>query len=260
MKTIMPKYIDYAQYYDGAYRGAVPDLQFYLDHARHYGSPVLELACGTGRLLVPLAEAGIEIAGVDLSENMLAVCRQKVERKQLAGRVSLVHASMTDYDLPRKDYALAFIAFRSFMHLYSQREQLACLTRTRNHLRSGGALIIDVYAPIYRLLAQEPNRPFTVRRGFDLPNGHHVIRKDRFIENDPVLQLQHAELRFEEYDAEGILVNELTVPLSTRYTFRYEMQLLLEKAGFAVVDIFGGYDKTPYDGSGEILVVARKQS
>ena len=123
----MPEYIDYAQYYDSGHEGTVSDFEFYLDYARKCGSPVLELACGTGRLLIPLAEQGIAVTGIDLSENMLAVCQTKVEDKQLNGQVNLVHASMADYDLPRKDFALAFIAFRSFTHLYSQQEQLACL-------------------------------------------------------------------------------------------------------------------------------------
>jgi SAM-dependent methyltransferase len=254
----MPRYIDYARYYDYEHRATVPDFKFYLDYARQRGSPVLELACGTGRLLVPLAEAGVEMTGVDLSENMLAVCRQKVESRQLAGRTTLVHASMTDYDLPREDFALAFIAFRSFMHLYSQQEQLACLERTYNHLRPGGTLIIDLFSPIYRLLAQEPDRPFVLRREFDLPNGNHVIRKDRFVKNDPVLQIQYAELLFEEYDTKGTMVHELTVPLSMRYIFHFEMQLLLEKAGFEVIEFFRDYDKNPYDGTGEIIAIARK--
>ncbi len=259
----MPKYIDYAQYYDHVHLGTVSDFEFYLDYARQCGSPVLELACGTGRLLVPLAEAvdqrsGLEITGVDLSENMLAVCRQKIEDRQLAGQVNLVHASMADYDLPRKDFALAFIAFRSFTHLYSQQDQLACLECTFNHLRPGGMIIIDIYAPLYKFLAKEPDEPFTVRWEFDLPNGHHVIRKDRFVRNDPVRQIQYSELRFEEYNLGGDLVNALNVPISTRYTFHFEMQLLLEKAGFEMVDLFRDYEKTPFDGTGEIIAVARK--
>ena len=141
----VPQYVDYAQYYDHDHRDTVPDFEFYLDYARQCGSPVLELACGTGRLLIPLAESGIEMTGVDLSENMLAVCKHKVEDRQMAERVTLVHASMADYDLPRKDFSLVFIAFRSFMHLYNQQDQLACLRRTFEHLRSGGTLIIDLY-------------------------------------------------------------------------------------------------------------------
>jgi hypothetical protein len=91
-----------------------------------------------------------------------------------------------------------------------------------------------------------------------LPNGHRLLRWDRFVRNDPVLQIQHAEIRFTEFDAEGALVRERTLPLDTRYTFRYELQLLLERAGFEMVDLFRDYDRNPFDGTGEIIAVARR--
>ncbi len=121
----------------------------------------------------------------------------------------------------------------------------------------GSEGIIDLYAPSFQLLAQEPNGLFFIRREFDLPNGHHVIRKDRFVRNDIVKQIHHSELQFEEYDCAGSLVRERTVPLDTRYTFRYELQLLLERAEFEVTEILRDYDKNPYDGTGEIIAVAR---
>jgi len=252
-----PEYVDYAEYYDLDHDTQV-DVAFYLDFARQCGSPILELACGTGRLVIPLAEAGFEVYGVDLSENMLAVCRHKVEERHLADRVYLALANMASFDLPRKDFALAYVPVRSFMHLFTQHDQLSCLQRVYAHLRPGGCFIVDVYAPDFALLAQQPNGPFVLRREFDLPNGHHVIRRDRFAKNDIVNQVQHYELQFKEYDAAGALVRERTVPMDTRYTFRYELQLLLERAGFEIVDIFRDYDKHPYDGTGEIIAVARR--
>lgn len=117
---------------------------------------------------------------------------------------------------------------------------------------------MDVYAPDFNLMAQEPDGPFILRREFDLPNGHHVKRRERFVKNDLVNQIRHHEIRFEEYDATGALARELTVPMDTRFTFRYELQLLLERVGFEVADIFRDYDKNPYDGTGEIIAVARR--
>jgi SAM-dependent methyltransferase len=209
-------------------------------------------------VLIPLAEAGYEVHGIDLSENMLAACRLKVDERGLAHRVHLTHADMAAFDLPRKDYALAYVPVRSFMHLFSQRDQLSCLERVHAHLRPGGLFIVDVYAPNYALLAQEPDGPFVLRREIDLPNGHHLIRRDRFVRNDLVRQIQHYEIRFEEYDARGALVRERTLPMDTRYTFRCELQLLLERAGFEIVDLFRDYDRNPYDGRGEIIAVARR--
>jgi SAM-dependent methyltransferase len=255
--ALLPEYVDYAEYYDFDHDTQV-DVEFYLDFARQCGSPILELACGTGRLIIPLAEAGFEVYGVDLSENMLAVCRDKVEDKRLGHRVQLTHADMASFDLPRKDFALTFIPFRSFMHLFTQEDQLSCLQRVYEHLRPGGYFIVDVYAPNYRVLAQEPNGPLVVMREFDLPNGHHVIRKERFVRNDSVNQVQHSEFRFEEYDPSAALARERTVPMVTRYTFRYELQLLLERVGFEIVDIYRDHEGNPFDGTGEIIAVTRR--
>jgi SAM-dependent methyltransferase len=234
------------------------DIPFYLDCARQGGSPVLELACGTGRILVPMAEAGYEIYGIDLSANMLDRCKQRVAEHGVGDRVHLYLEDMARFEAPRADFGLAYIPFRSFMHLNTQAEQLACLERTFACLRPGGLFVVDVYAPSYRHLALEPDRPFVLRRETQLPNGHTLKRWDRFVRNDPILQMQHSELRFEEYDAQGKLVRERTLPLTTRYTFRYEMQLLLERVGFEWVDVYRDYARNPYDGSGEILAVARR--
>ena len=139
----MPEYIDYAEYYDYDTASMV-DAPFYLDYARQCGSPILELACGTGRLLITLAEAGFDVYGIDSSENMLSVCRRKIDEKNLAPRVHPTLADMADFELERRDFALAFAAFRSFMHLYTHEDQRACLQRTFQHLRDGGYLIIDL--------------------------------------------------------------------------------------------------------------------
>ncbi len=110
----------------------------------------------------------------------------------------------------------------------------------------------------FELLAQKPDGPFVFRKDYDLPNGHHVIRRDRFVCNDVANQVQHSEIWFEEYDVVGTLVCERIVPMDTRYVFRYELQLLLERVGFEVVDVFRDYDGNPYDGTGEIIAVARR--
>ena len=257
MKTYQPEYVDYAEYYDQDHATRV-DIPFYVDLARQCGSPILELACGTGRVAIPLAEAGFEVWGIDLSENMLAVCRAKVEQHHLSDRVHLALADMAAFDLPCKGFALAYVPYRSFMHLFTQRDQISCLERVHRHLRPGGLFVVDLYAPDLSFLAGEPDTPFTPGPEYDLPNGHHVIREHRSVQSDIANQIQHSELRFREYDAAGVLVRERTVPLYTRYTFRYELQLLLERAGLEVVDVYRDYDRHPYDGTGEIIAVARR--
>lgn len=253
----MPEYTDYAEYYDLAtpFRDDIP---FYLEYAQETGSPVLELACGTGRILIPLAEAGFEVYGIDVSDNMLSRCRGKAEEKGLADHICLVQADMMAFNLPRKDFALACIALRSFMHLYTQAEQLACLGRVRDHLRPGAPFVLDIYAPLFEQLAQPAGGPFIVKQEFDLANGNHVIRRDRLVRIDVVNQIKFTEIRFEEYLPTGELIRQRDLPLNTRYTFRYELGLLLERAGFECLDFFRDYERNPYDGTGELIVVARR--
>ncbi len=240
----MAHYEDYAEYYDYEQGGSL-DLAFYRECAAAYGPRVLELACGTGRLLVPLAEEGVRIDGLDFSENMLSVCREKLAVRGLLDRTELFRCDMARFDLPCKDYDLIYVPYRSFMHLFDQPAKIGCLSCSWRHLRLGGCFIVDVYAPSFAALTQEPDAPFAVTTEYDLPSGRHVVRSDRFVSHDPVRQIQHCQRKFQEYAADGSLVRERTIPMDTRYTFRYELQLLLERAGFNVVNVFRDDEKTP---------------
>jgi len=253
----MPEYAPYTRYYD-LVTNTLYDVSFYLQYAAQCGGPILELACGTGRLVVPLAEAGYEVYGIDLSEEMLAVCREKVNRHGLSDRVTLTEGNMSSFDLPRKDFTLAYVPLRSFSHLFTQRDQMACLRCVANHLSPGGTFIVAIFAPHYKVLAQEHEGKDIKRGEFTMPDGNLVVRWERFIRNDVARQILHFRFRFEERDCSGELVNTLEAPLDMRYTFRYELQLLFEKVGFQVTDVFRDYERHPYDGTGEIIMVGRK--
>ena len=255
----MTRYVDFAEYYDFDH-DLTFDIPFYLAFARQCQPPILELACGTGRLLVPLAEAGFDIHGFDLSAKMLAVCRRKLGERGLEHHAQLSRANMASFELPRRDFGLAFAGLRSFMHLLSRSAQGACVQRVYQHLRPGGYFIVDVIAPDPEKLKQAPEEEFVVRRAFDLPNGHHVIRLERLAAHDTTSQVRQFEFIFEEYDRAGVLVRERKVPLFTRYVFRDEMQHVLEGAGFDVVEVYRDYDRNPFNGSGEMIVVARRPS
>jgi SAM-dependent methyltransferase len=251
------EYIDFSEYYDLDH-AITEDIPFYLELAHQCGSPVLELACGTGRVLVPLARAGFAIYGVDISDNMLAVCRQAVSRFGLDGRVSLSRASMVDFRLPRQDFKLAFVALRSFMHLLTPADQLGCLRQVYAHLEPGGYFVIGLIAPDPMRLAEAPSDEFQVRREFELPNGHHVVRKQRLVQHDSVTQVRRFDFRFEERDRSGNIVRDRLVPLLMRYSFPDELESRLREVGFRQVETLVGYDGRKYDGTGEMVVVAQR--
>ena len=256
--ALKPKYVDYAEYYDQAHDITV-DIPFYVDYAKQTGGPVLELACGTGRVLVPIAEEGIRIHGLDSSENMLKIAEKKIQEKKLNKIATISHDSMEEFDLPEKEYSMAFIAVRSFMHLFTQRDQIKCLECVHNHLGPDGLLLLDLYAPSFKHLAREPSEEFRRTHEFQLPNGNRVVEKRRYIGVDLVNQLNTDEITFMEYDGDK-LIRSRTLPLITRFTFRYELELLLEKCGYKLEAIYRDYDKNPYDGTGEIITVATKNT
>jgi len=253
----MSEYIDYAEYYDYGTK-IKEDIPFYLKYAKQTGSPILEIGCGTGRLLFPLAEAGHFVHGIDSSEKMLAIAKQKLTRINNPEHISITHANMVDFNLSEKSFKLAIATYRTFMYLLTQNEQIKCLSCIIEHLSPAALFIVDVYSPVPTHLAAPCDLEFKVYKEYNLPNGHKVIRKDRFIEKDFLNQINKSEMLFEEYDRNGVLVQSKMVPVVMRYSFRFELQLLLEKVGFKIDSLFGGYDERPYDGTGEIIFVAKK--
>jgi ubiquinone/menaquinone biosynthesis C-methylase UbiE len=184
---------------------------------------------------------------------MLKIAREKVLKKKLSDKVTLTHADMAKYSLPEKNFSMAFITFRSFMHLYTQEDQLSCLECTFNHLKPGGLLIIDVYSPRFSKMAAPPDEEFNVHK-------EYTLRARRWRGTDLVTQLNTEDLLFEEYDLDDVLIRSMVVPITTRYTFRYEMQLLIERAGFCVISVYKDFNGNLYDGVGEIITVAEKPS
>ncbi len=110
--------------------------------------PFLELGCGTGRLLLPMARAGRDVTGLDLAEHMLARCRDKLgaEPPEVRERVTLLEADMTAFELSQR-FAMVCCAFGSFHHLRMVEHQLSCLERCREHLLPGGTLVLDLINP-----------------------------------------------------------------------------------------------------------------
>ena len=110
-------------------------LDFFVQYSQKANGRTLELGCGTGRILLPVAQAGCEITGLDLSPYMLAKCREKLksQTKEVQSRVKLIQGDMTDFTTGEQ-YALVTIPFRAFQHLIPVSEQKACLNCVHRHL------------------------------------------------------------------------------------------------------------------------------
>src|ERR1051325_2503402 len=145
---------DGVRFYDSCFPGLAGDVQFYVEEAQKAGSPVLELGCGTGRILLPIAEAGVSVVGLDLSPSMLEILRRKLARcsAETQARVQLVEGDMRTFSLEQR-FNLAMIPYRAFLHLLTSKDQRQALTCIRDHLVENGRLVLNIFDPDLELIA-----------------------------------------------------------------------------------------------------------
>ena len=246
-----------AQYYDLIFGGYDEDLPMWQKLAEEAGGPLLEIGCGTGRLLLPLAQTGYTITGLDLSAVALDAARAKIEAAGLTGQVTLYQADMCQFDLPTKNFALALIPLNTFMHCLTVEDQLASLQAIYRHLRPGGRLVIDLFYPEPGLLAEADGRLYFEDETVDELTGHTIQWYWRH-EIDLAQQLRHLIYILDEIDEQGV-VRRVQLPFSLRFVYRYEMELLLRARGYTLETIYGSYHLEPFSSnSSKMIVVARK--
>ncbi|MCW5889981.1 MAG: class I SAM-dependent methyltransferase [bacterium] len=241
-----------ARYYDPAHgdlRGR-HDVAFYGRLAREAGGAVLEVGCGTGRVLLPIARDGVACVGLDAHDAMLDVLRAK----EPPANLRLVRAPMQGFDLGGERFALVYSAFRAFQHLYTVDDQLACLAAVRRHLAPGGRFAFDVFNPdLTRLAAHSED----ITEDASFADGDDTIGRWIGIERDYATQVQQVTVRYLRTRAGRPLDTEEET-FGMRWFFRFELEHLLARAGFAVEALYGDFDRRPFEGdSPEIVLVAR---
>lgn len=245
----------WTEYYDLTQRGVSGDLEFYLEYAKQAGGEVLDLACGTGRISIPIAEAGIPVTGLDLSQEMLQRARQKAEEAGVADRIRFVHGDMRRFDLERT-FPLVMIPFRSFLHLLHLKEQMNALACIRNHLTPGGKLVMNVFVPKVDHLYEE-NEKMSLRGIYPLDNGEQVLMWD-YTRYDHFQQLAEVTRTYERVASDGRLQEKVVGRFTLRYIYPMELHHLLRLNGFQVIERYGSFAKTPFDRhSTELIVVAQ---
>ncbi|MEI7645986.1 MAG: class I SAM-dependent methyltransferase [Chloroflexales bacterium] len=247
----MNTYDPFARYYDADFRDYTEDVSFYRELARRASGPILELMCGTGRVLLPLAEAGHQITGVDVSSAMLAIAREHLAESGLSA--TLIEGDVRSVALPEQHFGLAFIAINSFMHMETVRDQLATLETARRALSHRGSLVIDLFNPDPIEIVREDNR-IVLDRHYNLDGCH--VQKFVAIDSDTAEQKSYVTYLYDESDAEG-RVTRRTMRFTMRWYYRYEIEHLLARAGFSLRAIYGSYDLDEYSsGSPRLIVVA----
>lgn len=249
-----------AALYDAVYAD-VGDVAFWEEMAEvAIDGPFLELGCGTGRLLLPLARVGRDVTGLDLAEHMLARCRDKLgaEPPEVRERVTLLEADMTSFNLGRR-FAAVYCAFGSFHHLRLVEQQLSCLERCRDHLLPGGLLVLDLINPDPApsdIPADEPVDRDMRAGTADWSGGRRVRSWATVVGLQRSLQCNDVEVTYEIIETDGT-TRRLAETFPMRFVFRYELEHLLARCGFRIVALYGDYDRSAFgDESLGMIVVA----
>ena len=252
-----------AKYYDGAYAAKqdLVDLPFYLDLAEQSRGPVLEVACGTGRVLLAIARKGIEICGVDNSRPMLQVLHDNLARElpEVRQRVSVQKGDLRTLRLQQK-FPLVMIPFRPMQHMFTIEDQVAALKTAAVHLMDDGILAFDVFYPKFEMIwtkvgeevaemewTSESDPSKTVRRFF---------RKDSV---DKINQIFSFTFIFRTYQSGDLVLEETEAFKLCYYTYPHLRALFL-LAGLEPVAEYGSFAKTPLDNTAEQMIFLLRKS
>lgn len=244
-------YQRFAAFYDLEYAAHTVDLEFYEQFALQAGGPILELGCGSGRVLRALTDTGLELTGVDTSPAMLAIADRVV-----GAHARLVQCGMEAIDdcadLPSNHFWMAFSAINTFLHLPDVESQVRTLNGLRRVVVQGGLLLLDLMVPEPHYLVGIDGR-VVHELSATLPDGHR-LDKWAVRTHDLATQTIDTTVFFDTTDALTGVVNRVTDRYLTRYIHQFELEHLLERTGWRLISLYGSYDLSPYTSDSERMI------
>lgn len=250
-----PSPYDDGALYDALFEEFDFGVDFYVAEARAAAGPVLDVACGTGRILLPCLEAGVEVEGLDLHAPMLERLRTQAAARGFSPR--LHQADMAGFRLERR-FALVMIPFNAIVHAVTVDQQLGTLTCCREHLLPGGKLVFDTFFPSPQIiLVPNGQRVLEIERT-DAQTGRTVRLYDTRT-FDRVTQIQHSQLEYEICDRDGQCLDRRVSEFDVSWIYKREMELLLRLAGFRRWEIYGDFDRRPLDKDTDSQIVVAER-
>lgn len=246
-------YTSVARYYDAENSDKTDDLAMYSRLAAHTSGGILDVGCGTGRVLIHLARAGHRVHGIENDRAMLERLEHKLDLSpELRQLVSYENADVLAQRWSR-EFGLILLTYNLLMHFHELEEQVALLQTLRACLAAEGRLVIDLpnAGPAF---AAEDSDALNVERSFLDPASGHLVLLQSVSYIDRATQLLHVEWIYDEMDGEG-MVRRRIVPHRLRYFFLPELRLLLERCGFVVHSAQGDTEGAPYDAASERMIV-----
>ena len=225
-----------AAFYDPWSRSVTEDVGFYVDHALASGGPVVELAVGTGRIAVPIAEAGISVIGVDSSPEMLAVARTAAAAAGVTERIDLRVGDLREPPVSER-VPLVICPFRSLLHMETEDEKLRALRAAHQLLEPDGRFVFDVFSPIPEDIEETDGRWLERESG--------IFERAEWDEGARTLSLS---VRSGDDVATTFGLHWLSAP---------EWLRILDETDFEVETLYGWFDLRPYDGDEDMVFACR---
>jgi len=235
-------YLEWAKVYDLYHSELTEDVEFYIRKSTHVSGRILEIGCGTGRVLFPMVNHGLNVIGIDNSNAMLEIAKQKKSQFNFnSDQCEIFLQDMRDFDF-NFQFDQIIIPFNGFLSLLSIEDQLMTLQNVRKHLTSGGRLLFDVFVPDPELLVQDGNFLIHSRDLEDPKSGESIIVYEQSYA-DVFHQFIFAKILMEKVSASGESLKRLYLDYQLRYSHIWEMVHLLDRSGFEVLNIFGDFNE-----------------
>ena len=243
----------YAKYYDADYAESKSDIPLILDVASTGKKCVLELACGTGRIVRPLCEHGYEVFGIDVSRSMIEIAEKQLALHKLKAQLTVADM-LRPYEIP--EVSLAILAANSFQLVTEEVDRVSLCENVYNVLEPGGKFYVDLMNPTEQRLSSYDGQ-LRLGRAFKTEENHDAMRF-HVQKHDERSQLVYVTFLVDVTQPDGLL-RRTVFSFTNRYLYFKELEILLTKTGFVIEEVFGDYDKTPFkEDSKRQIVVAEK--
>jgi SAM-dependent methyltransferase len=247
-----------ARFYDAENLEMTDDLLLYSELAATYSDPILDVGCGTGRVMLNLAQEGYDCVGIDTSPQMLARGRRKAQTfGDIAARVQFIEADVAHFQGESR-FSLILLPYHAFMHFQDQAEQLKVLAQLKTNLAEDGRIVFDL-PNAGEAFATQDEHALTLERTFIEPETGHLVMQQSMSQLDRATQKLYITWIYDEVSEDGT-IRRTVAPLTLRYVFLSELSLLLKASGLKIEEIYGDYDRSAFgDGSPKMIVVARRE-
>ncbi len=246
-------YTRVARFYDAENADKTDDLQLYSELAEENKGDILDVGCGTGRVLIHLAQQGHQVHGIDNDRAMLDRLERNLEQTALLDdKISAIHADVLKHEYQSR-FALILLTYNVMMHFHEQDRQIALLSKLRRWLADDGLLVIDLPNAGPAFASPDTEAPALERTFLDPETGHMIMLQSvSFI--DRARQLLHVDWIYDIIDGDGS-VKRLFAPHRLRYFFLAELKLLLQRCGLGLAAVYGDTGREDYTSESERMIV-----